>query len=162
MCVRACVRAVRCGAVRAHGPAEKVPAYFNDQQRQATKDAGRIAGLNVLRIINEPTAASSACVARLVVGLEGAWLHAHVCMHHATHASTHSRGCTHTQMHAHTHPRARAQTHTHTHPHAHAHKHVCTRMYALTHCMRKRACSGVSTLYRSGMAWTGPSGTDRS
>jgi len=36
------------------------PAYFNDAQRQATKDAGRIAGLNVLRIINEPTAASLA------------------------------------------------------------------------------------------------------
>jgi len=35
-----------------------VPAYFNDSQRQATKDAGRVAGLNVLRIINEPTAAS--------------------------------------------------------------------------------------------------------
>ncbi|MCG2829805.1 MAG: Hsp70 family protein, partial [Desulfobacteraceae bacterium] len=37
-----------------------VPAYFNDSQRQATKDAGRVAGLNVLRIINEPTAASLA------------------------------------------------------------------------------------------------------
>ena len=37
-----------------------VPAYFNDSQRQATKDAGAIAGLNVLRIINEPTAASLA------------------------------------------------------------------------------------------------------
>jgi len=37
-----------------------VPAYFNDTQRQATKDAGRIAGLNVLRIINEPTAAALA------------------------------------------------------------------------------------------------------
>src|SRR5215211_1294687 len=37
-----------------------VPAYFNDDQRQATKDAGRIAGLEVLRIINEPTAASLA------------------------------------------------------------------------------------------------------
>jgi molecular chaperone DnaK len=37
-----------------------VPAYFNDAQRQATKDAGRIAGLNVLRILNEPTAASLA------------------------------------------------------------------------------------------------------
>jgi molecular chaperone DnaK len=37
-----------------------VPAYFNDSQRQATKDAGQIAGLNVLRIINEPTAASLA------------------------------------------------------------------------------------------------------
>src|SRR6201996_2012642 len=37
-----------------------VPAYFNDAQRQATKDAGRIAGLEVLRIINEPTAASLA------------------------------------------------------------------------------------------------------
>ncbi|MBW2238969.1 MAG: molecular chaperone DnaK [Deltaproteobacteria bacterium] len=37
-----------------------VPAYFNDSQRQATKDAGKIAGLNVLRIINEPTAASLA------------------------------------------------------------------------------------------------------
>src|SRR6185295_18757346 len=35
-----------------------VPAYFNDAQRQATKDAGRIAGLDVLRIVNEPTAAS--------------------------------------------------------------------------------------------------------
>ena len=37
-----------------------VPAYFNDAERQATKDAGRIAGLEVLRIINEPTAASLA------------------------------------------------------------------------------------------------------
>lgn len=35
-----------------------VPAYFNDSQRQATKDAGRIAGLDVQRIINEPTAAA--------------------------------------------------------------------------------------------------------
>jgi len=33
-----------------------VPAYFNDSQRQATKDAGKVAGLEVLRIINEPTA----------------------------------------------------------------------------------------------------------
>lgn len=45
-------------------PVEKavitVPAYFNDSQRQATKDAGKIAGLDVLRIINEPTAASLA------------------------------------------------------------------------------------------------------
>jgi molecular chaperone DnaK len=45
-------------------PVEKavvtVPAYFNDSQRQATKDAGRIAGLDVLRIVNEPTAASLA------------------------------------------------------------------------------------------------------
>src|SRR5712671_6807123 len=37
-----------------------VPAYFNDAQRQATKDAGRIAGLDVLRLVNEPTAASLA------------------------------------------------------------------------------------------------------
>ena len=37
-----------------------VPAYFNDSQRQATKDAGAIAGMNVLRIINEPTAAAIA------------------------------------------------------------------------------------------------------
>lgn len=37
-----------------------VPAYFNDAQRQATKDAGMIAGLEVLRIINEPTAAAIA------------------------------------------------------------------------------------------------------
>lgn len=36
------------------------PAYFNDSQRHATKDAGAIAGLNVLRIINEPTAAAIA------------------------------------------------------------------------------------------------------
>merc|ERR1719322_327026 len=39
-----------------------VPAYFNDSQRQATKDAGVISGLNVLRIINEPTAAAIAYV----------------------------------------------------------------------------------------------------
>ncbi len=37
-----------------------VPAYFRDAERQATKDAGEIAGLNVLRIINEPTAAALA------------------------------------------------------------------------------------------------------
>merc|ERR1719384_1533330 len=37
-----------------------VPAYFNDSQRQATKDAGAISGINVLRIINEPTAAAIA------------------------------------------------------------------------------------------------------
>jgi L1 cell adhesion molecule like protein len=37
-----------------------VPAYFNDNQRQATKDAGAISGMNVLRIINEPTAAAIA------------------------------------------------------------------------------------------------------
>ncbi|NYB80496.1 MAG: Hsp70 family protein, partial [Stenotrophomonas maltophilia] len=37
-----------------------VPAYFNDSQRQATKDAGRIAGLDVIRVINEPTAAALA------------------------------------------------------------------------------------------------------
>ena len=42
------------------GPVVTVPAYFNDAQRQATKDAGRIAGLEVLRIINEPTAAALA------------------------------------------------------------------------------------------------------
>lgn len=35
-----------------------VPAYFNDSQRQATKDAGRLAGLKVLRVVNEPTAAA--------------------------------------------------------------------------------------------------------
>jgi L1 cell adhesion molecule like protein len=39
-----------------------VPAYFNDSQRQATKDAGSISGLNVLRIINEPTAAAIGCL----------------------------------------------------------------------------------------------------
>ena len=37
-----------------HDAVITVPAYFNDAQRQATKDAGKIAGLNVLRIINEP------------------------------------------------------------------------------------------------------------
>ena len=44
-----------------------VPAYFNDAQRQATKDAGRIAGLDVLRIINEPTAAALSYGAQLVL-----------------------------------------------------------------------------------------------
>ena len=41
-----------------------VPAYFTDAQRQATKDAGKIAGLNVKRIINEPTAAATASAPR--------------------------------------------------------------------------------------------------
>ena len=41
-------------------PSSPSPAYFNDAQRQATKDAGTISGLNVLRIINEPTAAAIA------------------------------------------------------------------------------------------------------
>jgi molecular chaperone DnaK len=45
---------------KVHDAVITVPAYFNDAQRQATKDAGKIAGLNVLRIINEPTAASLA------------------------------------------------------------------------------------------------------
>ena len=43
-----------------------VPAYFNDAQRQATKDAGKIAGLEVLRIINEPTAAALSCGLSLI------------------------------------------------------------------------------------------------
>uniref|UniRef100_A0A8C6FPY3 Heat shock cognate 71 kDa protein n=1 Tax=Moschus moschiferus TaxID=68415 RepID=A0A8C6FPY3_MOSMO len=47
-----------------------VPAYFNDSQRQATKDAGTIAGLNVLRIINEPTAAAIAYGLDKTVGAE--------------------------------------------------------------------------------------------
>ena len=56
------LRDLRSRAERHLGrPVEKavitVPAYFNDAQRQATKDAGRIAGLDVLRIVNEPTAA---------------------------------------------------------------------------------------------------------
>ena len=56
------LRDLRARAERHFGrPVEKavitVPAYFNDAQRQATKDAGRIAGLDVLRIVNEPTAA---------------------------------------------------------------------------------------------------------
>ncbi len=41
-------------------PVITVPAYFNDSQRKATKEAGTIAGLNVLRIINEPTSAALA------------------------------------------------------------------------------------------------------
>lgn len=49
-----------------------VPAYFNDAQHQATKDAGRIAGLSVLRIINEPTAAA---IAYGLDKLEGKCLH---------------------------------------------------------------------------------------
>src|SRR5207253_9431555 len=43
-----------------------VPAYFDDAQRQATKDAGKLAGLNVLRLLNEPTAAA------IAYGLENA------------------------------------------------------------------------------------------
>jgi len=61
----AILKALKERAERHFGePVEKavvtVPAYFNDSQRQATKDAGRIAGLDVVRIVNEPTAASLA------------------------------------------------------------------------------------------------------
>ena len=45
---------------RGEEPIITCPAYFNDSQRQATKDAGLITGLNVMRIINEPTAAAIA------------------------------------------------------------------------------------------------------
>src|SRR4029079_4691381 len=45
---------------KVNGAVMPVPAYFNDSQRQATQDAGKVAGLNVLRIINEPTAAALA------------------------------------------------------------------------------------------------------
>ena len=48
-----------------------VPAYFNDSQRQATKDAGKIAGLDVLRIINEPTAAALALRSNKHGSIEG-------------------------------------------------------------------------------------------
>jgi molecular chaperone DnaK len=61
------LRALKDGAELALGNGEKVervvitvPAYFNDGQRQATKDAGRLAGLEVVRLVNEPTAASLA------------------------------------------------------------------------------------------------------
>jgi Fe-S protein assembly chaperone HscA len=63
------LRALKSGAERALGNNENekvervvitVPAYFNDGQRQATKDAGRLAGLEVVRLVNEPTAASLA------------------------------------------------------------------------------------------------------
>jgi len=61
------LRALKDGAERAISNGEKVervvitvPAYFNDGQRQATKDAGRLAGLEVVRLVNEPTAASLA------------------------------------------------------------------------------------------------------
>src|SRR5579863_2479729 len=61
------LRALKNGAELALGNEEKVervvitvPAYFNDGQRQATKDAGRLAGLDVVRLVNEPTAASLA------------------------------------------------------------------------------------------------------
>lgn len=57
-----------CGVSRA---VVTVPAYFNDSQRQATKDAGTIAGLDVLRIINEPTAAAIAYGLDKKVGFVG-------------------------------------------------------------------------------------------
>ena len=46
-----------------------VPAYFDDAQRQATKDAGRLAGLNVLRLLNEPTAAAIAGLKNAAEGI---------------------------------------------------------------------------------------------
>src|SRR5258707_538981 len=55
-----CVAVMEVGRQKVTQAVITVPAYFNDAQRQATKDAGRIAGLEVLRIINEPTAAALA------------------------------------------------------------------------------------------------------
>ena len=46
--------------IRVHARTPNASRYFNDAQRQATKDAGRIAGINVLRVLNEPTAAAIA------------------------------------------------------------------------------------------------------
>lgn len=46
--------------IRVHARTPNTSRYFNDAQRQATKDAGRIAGINVLRVLNEPTAAAIA------------------------------------------------------------------------------------------------------
>ena len=51
---------IRCFLQKVTDAVVTVPAFFNDSQRQATKDAGTIAGLNVLCIINEPTAAAIA------------------------------------------------------------------------------------------------------
>ncbi|MBA0629661.1 hypothetical protein Godav_024180, partial [Gossypium davidsonii] len=56
--MREIVEAYLCSTIK--NAVVTVPAYFNDSQRQATKDAGVIAGLNVMRIINEPTAAAIA------------------------------------------------------------------------------------------------------
>ena len=58
-----------------------VPAYFNDAQRQATKDAGTIAGLNVVRIVNEPTAAA------IAYGLRMHNTHAFCCAYHTKYRS---------------------------------------------------------------------------
>ena len=55
-----CLKVMLGYALQVEKAVVTVPAYFNDSQRQATKDAGRIAGIDVLRIINEPTAASLA------------------------------------------------------------------------------------------------------
>ncbi len=56
-----------------------MPAYFNDSQRQATKDAGRIAGLDVKRIINEPTAAALSYGADKKEGLFAVGPHSGLC-----------------------------------------------------------------------------------
>ena len=50
----------RCLSCNVSNAVVTVPAYFNDSQRQATKDAASIAGIHVLRVINEPTAAAIA------------------------------------------------------------------------------------------------------
>ena len=67
--LRGCFEAVEDNAEAALGAPVReavitVPAYFNDAQRQATKDAGRLAGLEVLRLVNEPTAACAGVWAR--------------------------------------------------------------------------------------------------
>ena len=58
-----------------------VPAYFNDAQRQATKDAGHIAGLNVLRVLNEPTAAAIAYGTDITLTLTLTLTLTHGCCH---------------------------------------------------------------------------------
>ena len=67
-------RAEECLFSSATGAVITVPAYFDDAQRQATKDAARLAGLNVLRLLNEPTAAAIALVSLKVPVVESGGL----------------------------------------------------------------------------------------
>lgn len=110
--------------MRARTHAANTSRYFNDAQRQATKDAGRIAGINVLRVLNEPTAAAIAygldrkvkAKKVLVFDLGG-----------GTFKDAHKIRRRQTTRHA----RARAHAHARTRTHAHAHAYKFT-IYSLS------------------------------
>jgi Ethanolamine utilization protein EutJ (predicted chaperonin) len=124
-----------------------VPAYFNDAQRQATKDAGAIAGLNVMRIINEPTAAAIAYgldkaegeKTVMVFDLGGGTFD--VSLLTIDNGVFEVCGCTHTHLYT-----QHTLTHSHTHTHTRARMKHTQLTHTITRTHTRRCCRPTVTL----------------